>query len=161
MSAKKLIIILVFIGLVIGIVIWNNKKSITDNNNSKPKSDDENPDYDYGGKDNDGDGNGSGGNGGSSVDPQLKQSKPNIWYQQTANSLYNLSEGTTNSDEEKAIMNLIAQCKTYQDVLLLDQEYTKLDSWGLTKMVYYELDGKGQIAQLNSMLKNNGCTYQF
>ena len=100
-------------------------------------------------------------NEGNSVDPQLKQTKPNSWYDTTARTLADLSSGTTNADDEESIINLISQCKTYQDIMLLTEAYSKYDSWTLQKMVNFELNGKGQKEKLNANLKKNGCTYQF
>lgn len=154
MSKKKLIIILVFVAIIIGFVMYNSKK--TTNENSTAANGD-NSNYDYGGKED----NENGSNGGNSVDPQLKQTKPNSWYDITARTLADLSNGTTNSDDEESIINHISQCKTYQDIMLLTEAYSKYDSWTLQKMVNFELNGKGQKEKLNTNLKKNGCTYQF
>lgn len=148
MSKKKIIIIIVFVIVIIGVIAYNNNKTT---NALNAAGDNSNGSYLNNAKD----------EKTGEINPQTKQSYSASWYKQKAEELYDLSDGTTDAAEEAKIQKIIAECKTYQDVVLLADAYKQVDSWTLTKMVYYELDGKGQIDELNAMLKKNGCSYQF
>lgn len=148
MSKKKIIIIIVFVIVIIGVIAYNNNKTTNEWNTIKDNS---NGSYLYNAKD----------KKTGEIDPQTIQSYSDSWYKQKAEDLYSLSDGTTDAAEEAKIQKIIAECKTYQDVVLLANAYKQIDSYTLTKMVYYELNGKGQIDELNTMLKKNGCSYQF
>ena len=151
MSKKKLIIILVFVAIIIGFVMYNSKKT-TNENSTAANGDNSNGTYLA---------NPIDPNTGKQ-DPQTKQTYSSSWYTSTARSLYNLFDGFTSDEEEAKIIRLIAQCKTRQDIELLKQAYDTVDKkYDLEYRVADDIADGGCLPELNAALRKSGCDYQF